>query len=159
MALCLATCPAPGHGCRVGYACQPDGDGTSTCQLPCQVVSMGGQTFDTCQFGPTPNLACETDSGVCGGPVAYDAGLSSGDAGVDAGAADAGAVDAGLPDAGHADAGVDGGLTGADAGAPAADGGTGGGKSGCGCAGGVGAPDALWGLLGLGLLRRRRGAR
>jgi kumamolisin len=86
--LCLDSCATPGGpGCRTGYVCQPNGDDTASCQIPCQVIPNGNQSFDTCQLGETPNLACDVDSGVCGGPVVVpDAGpKKEPDVGVDAG--------------------------------------------------------------------------
>ncbi len=137
---CLEACPSPGVGCdRPGYACQPQPGGAPAC-LPACAVSMG---FDTCQFIAGPSLACEVDSGVCGGPVplAPDGGA---DGGADAGSGDAGSSDGGL------DAGVapDGGAL------PLAHARV---DTGCGCAPGAGGPDALV-VLGamVGLLRRRR---
>jgi uncharacterized protein (TIGR03382 family) len=135
-ALCLQSCASPGApGCRAGYLCQPDGDGTSSCQLPC-VVATG---YDSCAYSLPPNvsLACDLDSGVCGGPVV---------------------LDAGPPDAGQVDAGVDAGppKTTPDAGNPPDAGTTGPKSTGCGCSPGAGPIDLPLLLAALGALRRKR---
>ncbi len=131
-ALCLQTCPYPGSlACRTGYVCQPDGDGTSSCQLPCQ----NSQGLDTCSLSATPLLSCDMASGVCGGPVSPDAGIDAGPAVQDAGV-DAGPV--------HPDAGTN------------SDGGTSPSKSsGCSCGPGGGLSALPW-FLGVLLAYRRR---
>ena len=136
MALCLQSCASPGApGCRPGYLCQPDGDGTSSCQLPC-VVATG---YDSCDYSLPPNvsLSCDVDSGVCGGAVALDAGPP-----------DAGPVDAGV-DSGPSQAKPDAGTT-TDAGMNTPK------SGGCGCSPSGGATDLPLLVLALGALWRRR---
>ncbi len=140
--LCVESCDNPGGFCaRSGYICQPRSDGTAACLPPCHVTTRG----DTCLFRYGSSLACEADSGICGGPV-MDAG--SADAGSDAGTPDSG-VDAG------ADAGLDAGLSGPDAGPTPDAGVTAKPASGCGCTSGAGDPSAF-ALLAFGVLSRRR---
>jgi MYXO-CTERM domain-containing protein len=157
MGLCMQSCPTPGpSGCRSGYVCQPDGDGTSSCQVPCSLA--GG--IDSCSASETPDLSCDLNSGVCGGPVALPDGGSDAGAVADAGHA---APDAGpaVQDAGPAasDGGVDAGAPtpAADAGASADAGAAASKSSGCNCGAGAEAGDLplLLGAL-FSLSRRRR---
>jgi hypothetical protein len=83
---CYASCPQIGAACsQDGYVCQPQ-DATSPACLPtCRVVVRQGQTIDTCSFSGS-SLACDADSGVCGGiPPVTDAGVDGGVMAVDAG--------------------------------------------------------------------------
>ncbi|MFT3843027.1 MAG: protease pro-enzyme activation domain-containing protein [Myxococcaceae bacterium] len=138
--LCLETCGYAGDpSCgRTDIVCQEQDAGSPVCLPPCQVLTFGGQTFDTCNFLGS-DYACDLDSGICGGPVApppMDAGV---DAGVDAG------IDAGV----QQDAGMMMMMT-SDAGT----GETPPKKSGCGCNAGGAMPLAFgFALL---LLRRRQ---
>jgi hypothetical protein len=157
--ICLKSCATNADCTRQGYVCQPEKNGPG-CLPKCQLFSFGGQSIDTCQLLDT-TLACDVDSGVCGGPISpvQDGGSP------DAGAPDAGARDAGTPDAGG---GSDGGLTdaGTDAGSndetvtiPAADvfdGPASAAKS-CGCGTASPAPLML-ALLALVLRRRLKSA-
>jgi hypothetical protein len=84
--LCYASCPQIGASCgQPTYKCQPQ-DGTSpACLPPCRVTMRNGQTFDTCTFFGS-SLACDVNSGVCGGvPAVVDAGVDAGVMTVDAG--------------------------------------------------------------------------
>jgi MYXO-CTERM domain-containing protein len=133
---CLLVCPQPGVACsRAGYFCQPLTDGSDACLPPCHIRMFQGQSFDTCSSLGS-SKACDVASGICGGPIVYDAGTDAGPiADTDAGA----------------DAGADGGL---------ADGGSAGtvtvAKSGCGCTPGSGGPDALSFLAAFTALARAR---
>ena len=152
---CLASCTADSQ-CRDGYACQPIIAGKQACLPACTVTVRGGTTIDTCtEYGP--NTACNRATGACevidgGVLIGVDAG-DGGGIGSDAGA-DAGDGGQSVPDSGFADSGP---RQVPDSGAPQGDGGKGTlSAGGCGCAAGGGTPDALWGLVGLGLLVRRR---
>ena len=143
--LCVETCDNPQGFCaRPGYICQ-ESDAGPACLPPCRVTTRG----DTCLTRYGSDLACEPDSGICGGPIVdagEDAGLDAGlDAGFDGGPSvfpDAG-QDAGTSDAGPADAGT----TQASSG-------------GCSCTPGSGGSDVAFVLLALGgMLARRRRAR
>jgi len=139
---CLQSCPTVGASCgQSGFVCQPGSGQGNVCLTPCQVVSNGGGSFDTCTLF-SPQFNCNTKTGVCSIPFP-DGGVL--DAGMDGGAQDSG-PDA-IPDAGD-DAGMNAGS----------DGGSTSGSRQSGCATSPGAPDVLLGLVGLmALVRRRRG--
>jgi MYXO-CTERM domain-containing protein len=125
--------------------CQPQDVGSPACLPKCTIrTSMSGMMFDSC-VSDGSSLACDLDSGVCGGPVTPPVM----DAGVDGG------IDAGMElDAGHND---DAGMMmmmAADAGPPVANGNLGKPASGCGCSAATPLPFAL-GLLLLAARRKR----
>ena len=84
---CIETCTGVGTDCgRAGYICQPQKVGLApACLGKCAITMRNGMTFDSCvSLGTT--LACDVDSGICGGPPAMQP--------------NSGMMDSGTPDAG-----------------------------------------------------------
>ncbi len=83
--MCVQVCTSAddvGVECRSGYVCQPQNSGLPVCLGKCTITTRNGTTTDSCATSGT-TMACDVDSGICGGPPAYvDAGF---DAGFDAG--------------------------------------------------------------------------
>jgi hypothetical protein len=83
---CLQECGQVGADCntpRAGYVCQPQSKGSPKCLGKCSIRNFNGTMFDSCTtIGTT--LACDLDSGICGGPVAIpDAGPMDVDGGAE----------------------------------------------------------------------------
>jgi hypothetical protein len=65
---CLAPCSNIGDVCRAGYKCQPQTKGVPKCLAACTITTRNGTTFDSCMYNGS-GKTCDTDSGICGGPV------------------------------------------------------------------------------------------